>query len=109
MRQDANTRTSCVQGAGRPGGPYLRTNTSSGQCHKYSEEEIRPMKVSGRRLSNRATGPVAFVPEYSSRHVPTHGRSAAAPGKGISLSKNNRLAPTDARPSKPAKPCSRAG
>src|ERR1700726_1179849 len=58
-------------------------NTMIGQCHRYSEYEIKPMETNGLNESARMKRVSPDRPAQITRAVPRHGRRAEAPGNGV--------------------------
>ena len=54
-----------------------------GQCHRYSEYEISPMKTTGREASREPTSDDPVSPAAMIRTAPRQGSVAASPGKGV--------------------------
>ena len=84
--------------------------TSSGQCHRYSEYEMRPRKRAGRQPSSRA-GRLAWpaIPGSIASAQPSVGSSAATPGKGVSVLMITPAAPIIPSPTQPAAVAAAAG
>src|SRR5258708_22156590 len=85
----------------RAGSDSGRTETAAGivrigQCHRYSEYEIRPSHRNGevaRMREGAGTGRAPPPrPAAMTRPDPTAGSSAATPGYGVSLSRRNPAA-----------------
>ena len=102
--------TSRIRAVVLQAGYSAAANTTSGQCHRYTEYEMRPRKRTGARHSARfGSGVRSVMPPTISSAVAAVGSRATAPGNGVVGPMRTHAATNSATPAADAERASGRG